>query len=54
MDPFADSGTTLVVAKMLNRNYIGIEKEKKYEKIILKRLNLAQKKLPEFSKVEIV
>ncbi len=54
MDPFAGSGTTLVVAKMLNRNYIGIEKEKKYEKIILKRLNFPQKKLSEFSKIEII
>jgi len=38
---------------MLNRDYIGIEKERKYEKIILKRLNMAQKRLPEYSKVEI-
>ncbi len=29
-DPFAGSGTTLTVAKKLNRHYIGIEKEKQY------------------------
>ena len=29
-DPFMGSGTTAVVAKALDRNWIGIEKEKKY------------------------
>ncbi len=29
-DPFAGSGTTLTVAKKLDRHYIGIEKEKQY------------------------
>lgn len=38
LDPFVGSGTTSVVAKMLGRNSIGIEKEKKYKKIIDKRL----------------
>ena len=52
LDPFLGSGTTSVVAKMLERNSIGIEKEKKYEKIINKRLNPPQQKLGEFSKVE--
>lgn len=30
LDPFVGSGTTSVVAKRLNRNYIGIEMQKKY------------------------
>jgi len=37
-DPFAGSGTTLVAAKNLNRQFIGIEKEKEYYDICLERL----------------
>ena len=39
LDPFVGSGTTSVVAKMLKRNSIGIEKEKKYLDIAQKRLS---------------
>lgn len=39
LDPFAGSGTTLKMAKKNNRNYIGIEKNLKYIKIIQQRLN---------------
>lgn len=38
LDPFNGSGTTGVVAKILNRKYIGIEKEKKYLKLSKKRI----------------
>lgn len=48
LDPFVGSGTTSVVAKMLGRNSIGIEKEKKYLDIIEKRLNEPQKKIEEY------
>ena len=48
LDPFVGSGTTSVVAKMLGRNSIGIEKEKKYLNIIEKRLNEPQKKIEEY------
>ena len=37
LDPFSGSGTTGVVANMLNRNYIGIDKEKSYLHISIKR-----------------
>ncbi len=37
-DLFNGSGTTGVVAKMLGRKYIGIEKEKNYLELSLKRL----------------
>lgn len=40
LDPFAGSGTTLVAAKNLNRQFIGIEKEKEYYDICLERLGL--------------
>jgi site-specific DNA-methyltransferase (adenine-specific) len=39
LDPFVGSGTTSVVAKMLNRNSIGIDKDKKYLDIAEKRLS---------------
>ena len=40
-DPFLGSGTTAVVAKKLSRNFVGIEIDKKYASIALKRLNNA-------------
>ncbi|RLC37006.1 hypothetical protein DRH29_03235 [candidate division Kazan bacterium] len=38
LDPFAGSGTTLIAAKMLNRQYIGYEINKEYYEIAKKRL----------------
>lgn len=42
LDPFVGSGTTSVVAKKLNRNYIGIEREKEYAALTEKRLEIAE------------
>ncbi len=39
LDPFMGSGTTGAVAKKLRRNFIGIEKEKKYIEIALDRIS---------------
>ncbi len=38
LDPFMGSGTTAAVAKRLGRNYVGIEREKKYVDISVERL----------------
>lgn len=38
LDPFLGSGTTTYVAKKLGRNWIGIEKNKKYAEMAKKRL----------------
>ena len=38
LDPFLGSGTTAVVAKALGRNWVGIEKNKKYLEMAKKRL----------------
>ncbi|WP_304129754.1 DNA methyltransferase [Ignavibacterium album] len=40
-DPFCGVGTSLVVAKKLNRKYCGVEIEQKYALLAMKRLNLA-------------
>ncbi len=39
LDPFMGSGTTAFVAQKYGRNFIGIEKEKKYIEFTKKRLN---------------
>lgn len=41
-DPFLGSGTTAVAAKKLNRRYVGIERERKYVALALKRLDMAE------------
>ncbi len=48
LDPFCGSGSTLVAAKHLNRNYLGLEISKEYYDIAIKRLseeNIAPTKL---------
>ena len=40
-DPFIGSGTTAVVAKKLSRNFVGVEKDKKFASITLKTLKIA-------------
>lgn len=42
LDPFFGSGTTGVVAKRLHRNWIGLEREKKYIQAAQKRINAVQ------------
>jgi site-specific DNA-methyltransferase (adenine-specific) len=43
LDPFAGSGTTCVVAKKLRRRFLGIEQEREFALLALKRLELAEK-----------
>lgn len=45
LDPFSGSGTTLKMAKKLNRKYIGVEISEKYCEIAKKRLNKTIKPL---------
>ena len=42
LDPFFGSGTTGAVAKKLGRNWIGIEREKKYVRLAQKRIDAVQ------------
>lgn len=43
LDPFCGSGTTCVAAKMLGRNYIGIDISEKYCQIARDRLEAVEK-----------
>ena len=43
LDPFVGSGTSAVVAKKLNRHYIGIECESEYCALTQKRLEIAER-----------
>ena len=43
LDPFFGTGTTGAVAKMLGRDFIGIEREEAYRKVALKRLDRVRK-----------
>jgi len=45
LDPFFGSGTTGAVAKKLHRNWIGIEREKKYIELARKRIDSVQPEL---------
>ena len=52
LDPFFGSGTTGAVAKKLGRNWIGIERDKKYIKVAQKRIASVQKADQEAVNVE--
>ena len=43
LDPFFGTGTTGAVAKMLGRNFIGIEREEAYRKVAGKRISKVRK-----------
>ena len=52
LDPFLGSGTTGIASKLLNRNFIGIERETEYVDIINERLSVSREELIKFFKME--
>lgn len=52
LDPFFGTGTTGAVAKKLGRNWIGIERDKKYVRIAQKRIDAVEQTDEEALKVE--
>jgi len=53
LDPFLGSGTTGIASKLLNRNFIGVEREEEYFEIIQQRLDVSREDLIKFFKTEI-
>ena len=53
LDPFLGSGTTGIASKLLNRNFIGVEREEEYFDIIEQRLDVSREELVKFFKMEI-
>ena len=53
-DPFIGSGTTAVVAKKLERKYVGVEVDELYCCLAEKRLELAEKRSKEFRDMKMV
>jgi site-specific DNA-methyltransferase (adenine-specific) len=45
LDPFSGSGTTLVVGLELGRKVVGIEIEKKWCEVAVKKLRMVSRKL---------
>jgi len=39
IDPYSGSGSTLIAAKLLNKNYIGIDLTEEYKQMSIERLN---------------
>lgn len=54
LDPFFGSGTTGVVAKRLHRNWIGIEKEKKYIEVARCRIDAVQVEMFDFATFNVL
>ena len=50
LDPFLGSGTTGIASKLINRNFIGVEREEEYMEIIQERLNVSRDELIKFFK----
>jgi site-specific DNA-methyltransferase (adenine-specific) len=50
IDPFLGSGTTGIASKLLNRQFIGIEREEEYFNICEERLSVSRETLVKFFK----
>ena len=52
LDPFLGSGTTGVASKLINRNFVGIEREQEYMDIVRERCEVDRHELIKFFKME--
>jgi site-specific DNA-methyltransferase (adenine-specific) len=50
LDPFLGSGTTGVASKLINRNFVGIEREQEYMDIVKERCEVDRDELIKFFK----
>jgi hypothetical protein len=52
IDPFLGSGTTGLASKLINRHFVGIEREKEYFDICEERLSVSREELVKFFKMK--